>query len=213
MRHQPQQNEVGEDLAREHRFQVEFEVGLPRECLVVAKNPESQPIGDDCPQMPWATIQELLNQPVRVGRRRATHSRGATIEAQAATDQVHGRRTEESIDGVGATIDLRSRAGWQQTEPEFAQQRHTPLIIGQTGSRFVFGQIAGCRAELGPMAAHAIPGLGDRLVDPFAGWKAIIFGPGAGEIALGIDGAAQQVSRQQTALGMDRLEFVSCARH
>ena len=65
-----------------------------------------------------------------IGRRCAPYSGRPTIKAQAATDQVNGRRAEEPINSVGAAIDFRTRTGWQQAEPKLAQQRNAPLIVG-----------------------------------------------------------------------------------
>ena len=88
VRHEPQQHEVREHLAVEHRLEIELEVRLPRDRLAVAQDAKPQAVRQDRPQVRIAAVQEVLHQPVRVRDRRAAHAGRASIEAQAAADQV-----------------------------------------------------------------------------------------------------------------------------
>ena len=211
--HQPQQREVGEQFAREHRLEIKFQIRLPGQRLAVAEDAEPQAVGDDAPEVAGAAVEEFLHQPVRIGGGGPADARRPPVEIDAAADQVDGGGTEEAIDGVGAALELGADAGRQQAEAEFPEQRDAPFVVGQAGARFVGRQVAGRRAEFGPVAPHAVPRLRDRLVDPLAGRQAVVGGGDAGEFSLGIDGAAEQVGRQQAALGVDRLEFGSGLRH
>ena len=48
---QPQQHEIGVDLAVHHGFEVELDIGLPRQADVVAQDAQLQPIGEEAPQV------------------------------------------------------------------------------------------------------------------------------------------------------------------
>ena len=81
---EPDENEVGVDLAREHRLEVELEIRLTRQRLAVAQDAEPESVRDDRPQVRVAAVEELLHQPVRVGGGRAPLPRRAAIEREAA---------------------------------------------------------------------------------------------------------------------------------
>ena len=209
--HEPEQHEIGVDLAREHRFEIEFEPGLAGEGLVVPQDAKAEAVRDDGPQVGVAAVEEFLYQPVRIRGRRAALSGGAAVQREAAAEEVDGRRPEEAADGVGAPADLGAGGGRQEAEPELAQQRQAPLVVGETGARLARGQVRGGGAELRPVPAQAVPGLGDDLVQPLAGRERVILRPGARQLRAGVDQAPQEVRRQQSALGADRLEFLAVA--
>ena len=139
--HEPEQDEIGIDLAVEHGLEVELQEGLARERLVVAQNAQAQAVGDDGPEVAGAAVQELLHQAVGIGGGGAAHPGGAAVEAQAAADQVDRHGAEEAIDGVGAAADLGAGAGGQQAEAQLAQQRQVPLVVGEAGAGFALGQV------------------------------------------------------------------------
>ena len=209
--HEPEQHEIGVDLAREHRFEIEFEPGLAGEGLVVPQDAQAEAVRDDGPQVGVAAVEEFLHQPVRVGGRRAALSGGAAVQREAAAEEVDGRRPEEAADGVGAPADLGAGGGGQEAEPELAQQRQAPLVVGEAGARLARGQIRGGGAELRPVPAQAVPGLGDNLVQPLAGRERVVLRPGARQLRAGVDQAPQKVRWQQSAFGADRLEFLAVA--
>ena len=135
MGHEPEQDEVGIDLAGEHGFEVELEEGLAREGLVVAQDAQAQAVRDDGPEVAGAAVQELLHQAVRIDGGGPAHTGGAAVEAQATADEVHRHGAEEAADGVGAAADLGAGAGGQQAEAQFAQERQAPLVVGEAGAR------------------------------------------------------------------------------
>ena len=106
---EPDQHEVGVDLARKHRLQVELEIRLARQGLAVSEDAEPESVRDDRPQVRVAPVEELLHQPVWVGGGRPPLPRRAAIEREAATHEVHRHRPEEAPDGVGASADLPGR--------------------------------------------------------------------------------------------------------
>ena len=62
---QPQQGEVGVELALHHRFQVKLHVGGAGQADVVAQDAQAQAVADDAPQMVVGAVEELLQQAVR----------------------------------------------------------------------------------------------------------------------------------------------------
>ena len=81
---EPDENEVGIDLACEHRLEVELEIRLARQRLAVPQDAEPESVRDDRPQVRVASVEELLHQPVRVGG-------GRTPAAPPRGDRARGR--------------------------------------------------------------------------------------------------------------------------
>ena len=133
MHDEPQEHEVRVDLAGEHRLEVEFDIRLARQRLVVPQDAQAQSVRDDRPQVRVAAIEELLHEAVRVGGRRAALSRRTAVERQAAADEMHRHRAEEPPDGIGASANLRAGGRGQEAEPQLAQQRQAPFVVGQAG--------------------------------------------------------------------------------
>lgn len=112
-----------------------------------------------------AAVKELLYQAMGIHGGGATHTSGAAVEAQTATDQVDGRWAEEAADGVGAAVDRGAGAGGQEAKAQLAQERDAPLVVGETRTRFALGQFLRGGAELCPVTAQTVPRLGDGLID------------------------------------------------
>ena len=178
---EPQQHEVGVDLAGEHRLQVELQVRLARQRLAVPQDAQTHAVRDDRPQVPVTAVEELLHEPVRVGGGRAALSRRPAVEREAAADKVHRHRPEEPPDGIGAPADLGAGGRGQEAEPQLAQQRQAPLVVGESGGGLALGQVRGGGAELAVVPAQAIPGVSDYFVEALAGGEAVVFWAGAGE--------------------------------
>ena len=210
---EPQQHDVRIDLAGEHRLEVELDVRLARQRLVVPQDAQAQSVRDDRPQVRVAAIEELLHEAVRVGGRRAALSRRTAVERQAAADEMHRHRSEEPPDGIGAAANLGAGGRGQEAEPQLAQQWQAPLVVGESGGGLAVRQIGGGRAELSVVPAQAIPGVSDYFVHAFAGGESVVFGSGAGEGGMAVEEAAQEIGRQESALGADSLEFLVGARH
>ena len=83
VRHEPEQDEVGIDLAGEHGLEVELEKRLARQGLVVAQDAQPQAVRDDGPEVAGAAVQELLHQTVRVDGGGPAHAGGAAVEADS----------------------------------------------------------------------------------------------------------------------------------
>ena len=210
---EPQQHEVRVDLAREHRLEVELEERLARQGLVVPQDAEPQPIGDDRPQVRVAAVEELLHQPVRVDHRRAALPRRPAVERETAPDEMHRHRTEEPPDGIGAAANLRAGGGRQEAEPQHAQQRQAPLVVGEAGAGLAFGQMGGGGVELAVVPAEPIPGVSDYFVEAFAGGETVVLGACAGEGGAAIDDTAEEIRGQEAAFGADGLELGAEAGH
>ena len=95
--------------------------------------------------------------------------RRTAIERQAAADEMHRHRSEEPPDGIGATANLGAGGRGQEAEPQLAQQRQAPLVVGEAGAGLAVGQIGGGGAELTVVPAQAIPGVSDYFVQALAG--------------------------------------------
>jgi hypothetical protein len=67
MTEQPEDQEVGVDLALHHRFQIELDVGRSAEADVVAEDAKLQSVADEGPEVIVATVEKLLNQTVGAG--------------------------------------------------------------------------------------------------------------------------------------------------
>ena len=126
-----------------HRLEVELEKRLARQGLVVAQHAQAQAVGDDRPQVAGTAVQELLHETVRVGGGGTALAGGAAIERETAADKMHWHWAEEAADRVGAPANLWASARGQQTEAQLPQQRQAPLVVGEAGSRFAFGQARG----------------------------------------------------------------------
>ena len=67
MAQEPEQGEVGVDLAGHHRFEVELDVGLAGQAGVVAQDAQAAPVGEEAPEVVIRLVQELLDEAVRAG--------------------------------------------------------------------------------------------------------------------------------------------------
>ena len=205
MDRQPQQDEVGVDLAFEHRLEIELEECLAGQRLAVAQHAQALAVRRDRPEVRAAPVEELLHQAVRVRRRRAALAGGPAIERQTATDQVYRHRTEEPVDRICAPAQFGTGGRREESEPQFAQQRQAPLVVGQPGSSRPAGSFS-FTGELRPVSAQAVPGLGDDLVQALAGRHSIVIRSGAGQARAGVEHPPQQIGRQQPALRVDGLK-------
>ena len=211
--HQPQQHEVGVDLARKHGIEVEVEERLARQRLAVAQHAQAQAVRYDRPQVSVAAVEELLHQTVRIGCRSAALPSGTAIERQAAADEMNRHRTEEAADGKGTAVEFGAGGHRQEAEPQFPQQRQAPLVVGETGARRADGQIRGDFAELGPVLLEEVPRLGDGFVQALANPQAVVLRRAAGEPRTRIEQPPQQIQRQQATLRADGLEVLVASRH
>ena len=62
---QVEQGELGEELAVEHRLEVELDVGLAGEGGGVAQQPQDPAVGQDRPQVLVGAVEQLLHHRVR----------------------------------------------------------------------------------------------------------------------------------------------------
>ena len=68
MAEQPEHAEIAVGIAIHHRFEVELDVGLPRQRQVVAQDSQLVAVADEPPEMVVAAVQEALQQAMWTGR-------------------------------------------------------------------------------------------------------------------------------------------------
>ena len=168
MGREPQLHEVRIEFAREHRFEIEFEEGLPRKRVAVAKQAQSQTVRHNGPQMFVGAIEKLLRQPVRIDAGGSPDAGRPAVEVDVAADEMNGNGPEKAIDRIGPTADFGPRAGRQRAEAELPQQRQGPPVVGNGRSRFAFGEALGRIPEFRPVPEKPVPGGRDRFVDAVA---------------------------------------------
>ncbi|MDA8063565.1 MAG: hypothetical protein M0T80_14260, partial [Actinomycetota bacterium] len=88
----PQDGEVSEDLVREHRLEVELDVGGSGQAGVVPKEPEAPAVGEDCPEVVLGAVEELLGHGERRRAGRAGDASGAAVELDVGAEEVDGDR-------------------------------------------------------------------------------------------------------------------------
>jgi len=168
--HEPQEHEVGVDLARENRIEIELEPGLPGQRLVVPEDAQAQAVRDDRPQARFVAVEQILHEPVRVARRRSMLAGGTAVEREAASSEVYGHRPEAAANGVGAAVDLRTGGRRQETEPELAKQRQAPLLVGEARPGDIHWQVRGARMvpDDGMVEAALVDGSAVESTPPLA---------------------------------------------
>ena len=127
---QPEQGEVGVDLARHHRFEVELDKGLAGQAGVVAQDAQAQAVGDEPPEMLVGAVEELLDQAVRAG-----------AVGPAAPGMRRSRSTWKPTRWIGVCCQLceiaydlppisTGLAGTQPAVAELLEERKQPLLTG-----------------------------------------------------------------------------------
>ena len=130
---QVEQHEVGEDLAVEHRLEVELDVGLTREGRGVAQQPQRPPVGHEGPQVVVGAVEQLLDHGVGCPLGGAGDALGALVEVDAPAQEVDRRRPPQVGDRE-ASVSRCQPAGWRGGHPavaELAQQLEQPLLAGE----------------------------------------------------------------------------------
>ena len=211
---QPEQHEVGVQLAVHHRLQVELHVGLPGQGGVVAQQSQHPAIGDDPPEVVVGAIEQLLHQAVRAGTGGTLDAGAAAVQRDVAADQMDRRVVPAVGDGIRLAVD--TDAAPQRQQPPVAQlveQRQQPALAGDRGARVGTGQYGLGAAEGGPGGAAGVPGTIRRLGDPLARQQMVALRLQTLYIlaAAGADQAFEQIGRQQRALGAHAEEAVALA--
>ena len=128
---------------------------------------------------PYEPGFDLTLRPERVDQpptwRRPRHaSRRPAIEREDTADEMHRHRSEELPDGKGAPADLGAGERGQEAEPQLAQQRHAPLVVGEPGTGLTLGQVRGGGAEIAVVPAQATPGVSDYFAEARAVGDAVV---------------------------------------
>jgi hypothetical protein len=119
---EPEEREVGVDLAVHHSREVELDVGLAGEALVVAEDAEAEAVREEAPEVALVPVQELLYEAVGAGPRCARDALGGPVEVDVAAQEVDGGVLPDVGDGVGLAFDLEALAGGQATVAQFLEE-------------------------------------------------------------------------------------------
>ena len=111
---QPEQREVGKDLARHHGLEVEFDKGLARETCVIAEDAEGAAIRDKAPEMIVRVVEKLLDQAVRARAICAWGTSEAAAELDVEPDEMDQRVLPGMRNRVTLAVDL-NRLGRDQS--------------------------------------------------------------------------------------------------
>ncbi|HWQ34037.1 MAG TPA: hypothetical protein VNQ79_14400 [Blastocatellia bacterium] len=161
---EPQQREVGVQLAVHHRFEVEFDIGLPRQADVVAQDAQLQSVRDEAPQVRFRTVEQFLHHSVRRDAGRSRYACRAFVKLHFRADQMNRRLLPGVRDGIASAINLDGFRGLQPAIPEFTEERQQPLFARQCGAGISRGQRRERFLKNCPRAEQPVPGLVDRFV-------------------------------------------------
>ena len=198
MAHQPQQAEVGVELAGQHGFQVELDVGGARQAGVVAQDPQPQAVAGEPPQAIGGAVEVLLHQAVGA----AFGDGVAAVQVLSEADQVDRRLFPGVADGVVNAARGQLALERQPAVAQLLEQDQQPALPRQRDAGVARGQAAPLLIEALPHAETAVPRAVDRLVEPLAG-RQMIVGRGQAVQRAAVGDALQQVRRQDRALGLD----------
>ena len=205
---EPEQQEVGVDLAFHHGLEVELDIGLAGEAGVVAQDAQAQAVGDEAPEAVFAAVQELLHQAVRAAARRAGHTRREPVEIHAASHEMRRDARRGMRDGVRLALDLDGRGTRQASVAELLKQRQQPALAGCDRAGVVSGQLLYFGPEAGPQPGEAAPGAACGLAQALAGRESVVRGLQSFEPRAWVADALEQIVRQDGALRADGGEDV-----
>jgi len=158
-------------------------------------------------------VEKFLDETVRTYAGGTGPAGGAFVEFLAKADQVDRGVLPVVADGVGLTLDLVGTAGGEAAVTEFLEEDEQPTFASQAGAGIRIGELVHRGLETLPCALETVPGTGGGLVETLRSGKMIILGAQAGNIAVAIDNAPQQINREDGPLGLDGLKDVLCASH
>jgi len=131
---EPEEDEVGVDLALKHRLQVELDVGLARQGGVVAQDAEAQPVRDHAPSGVLRAVEVFLDEAMRTRARGARDPGRAPVEVQPAAYQVERDGLPGVRDGVGFAVDLGCPRGGEAAKAQLLEERLEPALAGEPGA-------------------------------------------------------------------------------
>src|SRR5262245_42020852 len=115
-------------------------------------------------------------------------------------------------EGIRLAGDLDGASGLQAAKAKLLEEDEEPPLPRKRRSRVVFWEVAAGIAELDPCADETIPGADDCLVQREVR-QVVVLGTHATEIPVTLRYPLQEVGRQETALGADRLKEAAGAAH
>jgi hypothetical protein len=208
---EPQQHEVGVDLAGEHRLEVELEVRLAGERDAVAQHAKHEPVGDDPPQPLGRAVEQFLHEAVGALPSGALDTRAAGVDRHAAADEVDRRVLPLSEDRVGLAFDLDRRLLDEAAVAELVEQDVQAALAGQARASLAGRKVVAGLVESGPGAGQPRPRAGDRFAEALARGEVVIAGSQTVEASVAVGDPLEQVGGEQAALGVGGLEEIAGA--
>jgi len=83
---EPEQDEIGIDLAAHHRLEIKLDPGLAGEADVVAEDAQPAAVGEQGPEPVLGAVEQLLNHAVRRAAAGAGNTGGAPVEVNPPAD-------------------------------------------------------------------------------------------------------------------------------
>jgi|GEM_PF-3018489 len=200
---QPQQRKLRIEFAAHHAFEVEFDIGGAAQAGIVAQDAQLQPVADQPPRVAPRAVEQFLHHAVRAALE-LRGDRAALVQRLAEGDQVDRRLLPHVTDRVSrAVVALKPAAlKLQAAIAQFLKEHEQPALARQRGARVRLRQLAPLIVEAQPRAQAAVPCPVDRLVEPLARQKVIVFRAQPLDRAA-IGDALQQVGGQQAAFSFD----------
>ncbi len=206
---EPEQREVGVDLAGHHGFEVEFDKGLASQARVVAQDSQAAAVGEKAPEVIVGLVEELLDQAVGA-RPGGTGGAGlATTEVDAEADQVNERVLPVVRDSVRLAVDLDRLGRDQSAVAELLEQREQPFLARRARRRVGGRQLRQQRLEARPNADESVPGSIDRFVQLLALGQVVGGRCQAVESGIAGDDALEQIRGEDRSLRANSREQVA----
>ena len=142
----PQDGEVGEDLAGEHRFEVELDVGGSGQAGVVPKEAEAPAVRQDRPEVVIGAVEELLDHGGRGGGGGAGDAFGASVEVDVGAEEVDGDRSPKMRDRVLPPVDGDRTRTLERPKPSSANsgssQRSRVMVVARSPAGSLASSVA-----------------------------------------------------------------------
>lgn len=206
---EPEEDEVGVDLALHHGLEVEFDVGLAREAGAVAQDAEAQTIRDEGPEVRLAAVEEFLHQPMRADSGRARDAGRAVVQVHAAADEMDRHLPPLVRDRVGLPVHREPLGRREAAVAQLREEGEEPALPRQPQRRVALGELRAGGAEGRPGGRDEVPAAVDRLGDADSAREVVRVGGQCGHVAVARRDAGEEFGGEESPLAADGGEEVA----